>query len=116
MYWREKATIYREKRQFPPHVDGRRTKPQLTELGYAAKLKWHVKKGIYFCGRFTFVGFKIVLHFQVFSRLWESLSYVCEGVYICGKNGLRLWAFIYVGGRVYVSRRYKPYKGNIVLE
>lgn len=71
---------------------------------------------VYFCGLFTFVVCEIVLHVWVVLRLWESLSYVCEGVYICGKNGLRLWAFIYVGGRVYVSRRYKPYKGNIVLE
>ncbi len=37
----KKATTVKEKkqRQFAPHVDGRRTKPQLTELGYAAKLK-----------------------------------------------------------------------------
>ncbi len=56
---------------------------------------------VYYCGRFTFVGFKIVLHFRVVLRLWKSLGYVCGGVYIYGKVGLRLWAF-YVGGRVYV--------------
>ncbi len=66
-------------------------------------VKFHVVPMIvvYFCGRFTFVGFKIVLHFRVVLRLWTSVSYVCGGVYICGKIGLRLWAF-YVGGQVYV--------------
>ncbi len=55
----------------------------------------------------TFVGglrlwdLKLFLHFRVVLRLWKSLSYVCGGVYICGKIGLRLWAF-YVGGRIYV--------------
>ncbi len=58
---------------------------------------------VYFCGRFAFVGFKIVLHFRVVLRLWNRLSYVRGGVYICVKIGLRLWAF-YVGGRVYSPR------------
>ena len=67
-------------------------------------VKFHVVPMIdvvYFCGRFTFVGFKIVLHFRGILRLWKSMSYVCGGIYICGKIGLRLWA-VYVGGRVYV--------------
>ena len=67
-------------------------------------VKFHVVPMIdvvYFCGRFTFVGFKIVLHFGVILCLWKSLSYVCGEVYICEKIGLSLWAF-YVGGRVYV--------------
>ncbi len=63
-------------------------------------VKFHVPMidMVYFCGRLTFVEFKIVLHFRGVLRLWKSLSYVCGGVYICGKIGLRLWAF-YVGGR-----------------
>ncbi len=45
---------------------------------------------VYFCGRITFVVFKIVSHFRVVLRLWKSLSYVCgvftiveKSVYVC---------------------------------
>ncbi len=68
-------------------------------------VKFHVVPMIdvvYFCGGFTFVAFKIVLHFRVVLRLWKSVSYVCGGVYICGKIGLRLWAFTLVGRFTFV--------------
>ncbi len=48
-------------------------------------LLWGVGGG----GGVTFVAFKIVLHFRVVLRLWKSVSYVCGGVYIGRKIGLR---------------------------
>ncbi len=83
-------------------MDGRRTKPQLTELGYAVKVKYHMKKKmVFFCGRFAFVGFKIVLHFQVYFTFVEKSDLrLWRGLYLW-KIGLHLWVF-YVCGQVYV--------------
>ncbi len=68
-------------------------------------VKFHVVPMIgvvHFCGRFTFVGFKIVFTFSSgFTFVEKSKLRLWRGLQFCGKIGLRLWAF-YIGGRVYV--------------
>ncbi len=76
-----KSHEYKKEKTIRPTC-GRTTNKNPTHwpTGYTAKLKWHMKKKmICFCGRFTFVVFKIVLHFRVVLRLWKILSYVCGG-------------------------------------
>ncbi len=60
VYSREKATSKKRKDNSPWTAANKTA----TQLGYAAKIKMtHEKEMAYFCGRFTFAVFEIVLHF-----------------------------------------------------